>query len=377
MKSSLLVKRLLSTVCFIAIAGGISFARSRDGRPLVQIALLLDTSNSMDGLIDQAKSQLWNIVSEAGRMTRNGERASLEVALYEYGNDYISSNSGYIRQVVPFTDDLDSLSARLFDLSTNGGSEYCGMVIKRSMTELDWSKRDSDLKIAYVAGNEPFTQGSVNFRDAGREAVRMGVVVNTIFCGNRDEGISTQWAEGARLTGGTYANIDGDFEYQYVPCPQDDRLSELNARLNNTYIAYGSEGEAHKGLQEEQDSKAESLNKEGFFDRAKVKSSASYSNSTWDLVDATTSGAGPLASVAKADLPAPMRAMSEKEREAYVADKVAERKKIQSEIADLSAKRDAWLAAQKTTTKAASALDTAILAPLGDLANKKGFVRTE
>ena len=30
----------------------------------VQIALLLDTSNSMDGLINQAKSQLWDIVNE-------------------------------------------------------------------------------------------------------------------------------------------------------------------------------------------------------------------------------------------------------------------------------------------------------------------------
>ena len=30
----------------------------------VKIALLLDTSNSMDGLIDQAKSQLWDIVNK-------------------------------------------------------------------------------------------------------------------------------------------------------------------------------------------------------------------------------------------------------------------------------------------------------------------------
>ena len=30
----------------------------------VKIALLLDTSNSMDGLINQAKAQLWDIVNE-------------------------------------------------------------------------------------------------------------------------------------------------------------------------------------------------------------------------------------------------------------------------------------------------------------------------
>ena len=30
----------------------------------IKVALLLDTSNSMDGLIDQAKAQLWEIVNE-------------------------------------------------------------------------------------------------------------------------------------------------------------------------------------------------------------------------------------------------------------------------------------------------------------------------
>lgn len=32
--------------------------------PVIQLALLLDTSNSMDGLIDQARSRLWQIVNE-------------------------------------------------------------------------------------------------------------------------------------------------------------------------------------------------------------------------------------------------------------------------------------------------------------------------
>lgn len=377
MKTSFTARRLLAAACLIALAGGFFSARERDGRPLVQIALLLDTSNSMDGLINQAKSQLWNIVSEAGKISRNGERATLEVALYEYGNDSNSVFSGYVRQVMPFTNDLDSLSARLFDLDTNGGDEYCGLVIKKSLAELDWSTRANDLRIVYIAGNEPFTQGPVNFRESGRNASRKGVVVNTIFCGNREEGIDTQWAEGARTTGGAYANIDGDYEYEYVPCPQDDRLSELNSRLNDTYIAFGSEGSARKELQSEQDSKAESLNKAGFFSRAKVKSSESYSNSTWDLVDATTSGAMPLSQVKDSELPEEMRAMSEPQKEAYVAGQLAERKKIQEEIGKLSAERETWLSANQPKPKTDSALDTAILGPLGDLAKAKGFVRAE
>ena len=39
-------------------------AKAPEERPLVQLAILLDTSNSMDGLIAQAKTQLWQIVNE-------------------------------------------------------------------------------------------------------------------------------------------------------------------------------------------------------------------------------------------------------------------------------------------------------------------------
>jgi hypothetical protein len=43
-------------------------------QPVVQIALLLDTSSSMDGLIAQAKSQLWKIVNEFINAKQNGVR---------------------------------------------------------------------------------------------------------------------------------------------------------------------------------------------------------------------------------------------------------------------------------------------------------------
>src|SRR6185295_11409414 len=54
-------------------------------KPLVQIALLLDTSNSMDGLIGQAKTQLWKIVNEFSKGQRDGQHPQIQVALYQYG----------------------------------------------------------------------------------------------------------------------------------------------------------------------------------------------------------------------------------------------------------------------------------------------------
>ena len=92
----------------------------------IQVALLLDTSNSMDGLIDQAKAQLWEIVNELSYAKCGNHKIKLQIALYEYGNDGLPSTEGYVRQVLPFSDDLDEISKELFALTTNGGNEFCG-----------------------------------------------------------------------------------------------------------------------------------------------------------------------------------------------------------------------------------------------------------
>src|SRR3990172_2658646 len=98
----------------------------RSDQPLVQLALLLDTSHRMDGMIAQAKTQLWKLVNEFARSKRAGKTPRVEVALYEEGNDGRPASSGHIRQVAPRTTDLDLISEKLFSLRTNGGGEDCG-----------------------------------------------------------------------------------------------------------------------------------------------------------------------------------------------------------------------------------------------------------
>src|SRR5262249_19167887 len=136
----------------------------------IQIAILLDTSSSMDGLIDQAKSQLWKIVNQASKAAKQGQRPAVEIALYEYGKDSLPAEGGWIRQILPFTTDLDRVSEQLFALGTNGGEEYCGLVIHRAVGDLAWSKDADDLKLIYIAGNEPFTQGPMDYHKSIAEA---------------------------------------------------------------------------------------------------------------------------------------------------------------------------------------------------------------
>jgi hypothetical protein len=134
----------------------------------------------MDGLINQAKAQLWEIVNELSYAKYGIQKPNLEIALYEYGNSTLPMEEGYIRQVLQFSSDLDEISEQLFSLTTNGGQECCGAVIQTSLQELSWGKNKDDLRLLFIAGNEPFTQGKINYEEAIADAKEKDVVINTI-----------------------------------------------------------------------------------------------------------------------------------------------------------------------------------------------------
>ncbi|MCE7863855.1 MAG: VWA domain-containing protein [Bacteroidetes bacterium CHB5] len=340
----------------------------------IQLALLLDTSNSMDGLIDQAKSQLWKIVNElAAAKCADGKKPNIKIALYEYGNDGLPSSEGYIRLVSGLTDDLDLISEKLFALSTNGGNEYCGQVINTSLKQLEWSTSANDLKMIFIAGNEPFTQGRISYRTASALAREKGVVVNTIFCGPYEEGVSTSWKDGADITGGSYMSIEQNRRTVYVPSPYDDRISALNEKLNNTYVYYGSSGASKKELQAIQDSNAGSYGEANKVERAVSKSSHAYKNSSWDLVDAAKENEEVVASAKEEDLPKEMKGMTTAQRQAYVKEKAAERKKIQDEIQTLSKKRQEYIMANTPKAESDKMLDAVMIKAVREKAKTKNL----
>ncbi len=336
------------------------------------LALLLDTSNSMDGLIEQAKSQLWRIVNElAAAKCDDGSRPEIRIALYEYGNDGLSTYDGYIRQVSPLTNDLDLISEKLFALTTNGGNEFCGQVIRTSVKELEWTTSNADLKMIFIAGNEPFTQGSVPYQTACSLAKEKGIVVNTIFCGGFDEGMNSSWKSGASLTGGSYMSINHNSKTVYIPTPYDDQIDALNERLNNTYIYYGTTGESKKRNQATQDSNAESYGKANKVERAVSKSSGAYSNSSWDLVDADKKDDKAIEKAATENLPQEMRTMNVEQRKSYVKQKSDERAQIQSEIQKLNAQRKTYQEQHKPAEANDASLDGTMIKSIRTQAKEK------
>ncbi len=319
-------------------------------RPTVDVAILLDTSNSMDGLISQAKSQLWSIVQQFAKAKKEGKTPSLRVSVFEYGNTNLPAREGYIRQVVQLTDDMDKVSEVLFALKTNGGDEYCGQVISQAIKRLDWSSEPNGYKAIFIAGNEPFTQGSVNYTESCKAAIENGIVINTIHCGDYQTGVNTHWKDGADLAEGTYLNIDQDRKVVHIECPQDKIIIKLNGELNKTYLWYGS-ADTRKSYSENQiaqDRNALSASGPGGFGKGRgaTKASSLYRNAGRDLVDTFEEDGQILSKLKKAQLPNKMQAMSASERKLHVEKMAKTRAEIKKQIGQLSVEREAF-AAQK------------------------------
>ncbi|WP_136667614.1 vWA domain-containing protein [Flavobacterium sp. H122] len=348
-------------------------AQIADENTKIQVALLLDTSNSMDGLIEQAKSRLWNIVNTLTTLKYNGKTPDIEIGLYEYGNDGLSSQNNYIRQVAPLTTDLDLISEKLFSLRTNGGSEYCGAVISDATRQLSWGRDSHNMKLIYIAGNEPFNQGGINYKEAISDALRNDIYVNTIFCGDQMEGIQTFWRDGADAGKGKYFNIDSNQAVHYIVTPYDVKISECNVRMNETYISYGARGYEKKMNQQTQDRNAQGVSTANYAERAVSKSKAVYKNESWDLVDKVKQDKEAVAKLKKEELPKELQNKSKEEIKAYVDKKSKEREVIQKEITELGKKRQEYIDTEMKKTKSQDDLGKAINTSLIAFAKIKGY----
>lgn len=343
----------------------------------VQIAILLDTSGSMEGLIDQAKTQLWKVVNTFREAKRNGEVPFVEVALYEYGNSGLHIGNQYIRQIEPMSRDLDEISRELFALKTNGGEEYCGAVIQRALSDLSWDSSKQTYKVIFIAGNEPFTQGPVDARQACKDALSKGVVVNTIHCGSREQGIGGSWNDGAALAEGKFLIIDQDKAVAHIPAPQDAEISNLGVELNKTYLGYGKERAESARKQAAADADAAKNPAAGSsVERALTKASGNYENSGWDLVDGVRERKIDPAKLAADELPAEMRELEPGKRAAFIEEAAKRRAAIQKKIAELNGDREAYL--QKERAKQAASggktLDEAIVETTREQASNLGYV---
>jgi hypothetical protein len=344
----------------------------------IDVAVLLDTSGSMDGLIESAKIKLWAIVNDLAKIQ---PAPNLRVALYQYGNDGVSKDSGWVRLENDLTNDLDEIYKKLNALRTNGGTELVARVTQTALKDLKWNSEKDALKLIFVCGNEPANQDKqVSLEEVAKLAKEKQVFVNTIYCGNANSNEAKLWKEFAQMCGGKYNTIDQNRTGSEVviATPFDKELNELNESLNKTYLCYGK-GEAQDKAKNQlvQDANALKAAPEANFGRIGSKASGLYRNDSWDLVDRMKNDAKfDWKTLKDEELPEEMRKLKPEEREAFLKKKTEEREGVRKKITELTTKRSAFVAEEmKKQPKSAQdkAFDAAVRTTLREQAATKGI----
>ncbi len=330
----------------------IHYTKDKPATKKIQLALLLDTSNSMDGLINQAKNQLWETISH---LSKQAPEAEIEIALYHYGNDGLSIYNDYVDQVLSFTNNLDKVSSALFSLRTNGGSEFCGSVINKSAQELMWDNKSTTQKVLVIAGNEAFTQGSIHYSEAIAKARKKSIKVNTIFCGPANGTIYNGWKKGAQLGYGQSFTINQNSDVQQITTPYDDEILSCNTKLNKTYVPIYEEQTIAKEEMEDSDMKQEMEQKERLVEKALVKKNKSvYKKDTWDAVDnyfSNSESIGAVRNSGKGQLTSRFQNKSDEEIKEVIEDLNSERNELHKELGELEVKRQKYITEHRDASK--------------------------
>jgi uncharacterized protein YegL len=371
-------KQIAAVLCsLVLLAAGSSRAVAEQapekGKP-IDVVLCLDVSGSMNGLIESAKTKLWDIVNDLAKIKPTPE---LRVGLYSYGHTTYDPKAGWVRKEVDLTNDLDAIYQKLNALTINGGTELVARVTQAAVGEQKWSEDKGALKIIFVCGNEPASQDKqVTLQSVADKAKAKDIVINTIYCGNVSNRDSTDWKEYAAMCKGQFFTIDQDKGTVVVATPFDKELAQLSAEMSKTYLTYGARGRELAANQLAQDANAAKAAPGAAAARAETKATGLYRNDAWDLVDRLKNDKNfDIKKVPVEELCDEMKKMTPEEREAYVKKKLAEREEMQKKITDLSAKRQTFIKEElkKNPSKADQAFDAAVRGALRQQAETKGI----
>jgi hypothetical protein len=357
-------------------AGPAAAQRTAKGNA-VDVALCLDVSSSMDGLVAAAKQKLWDVVND---LAKAKPTPRLRVAVFSYGNNAYDPKTGWVRPEIGLSDDLDRVAEKLFALQATkvrGSDEYVGRVCRDAVETLDWTKERGALRVIFVCGNESARQDpEVKLEPLAQAAIRKNIIINTIYCGNANDPDAAGWKEFARLSEGRFAAIDQDRGSVTIATPMDKQLAELSVKLNRTFCFAGKDARALTENQRRQDENALRLGVPAAASRAESKAGGLYRFEGRDLVEQLKRDSKfDVKKVPVAELTEELRKMTPQQREKHVHGLLVEREQLQKQIAELAKKREVYLEAERRKQPGAAdrAFDEAVRGALREQAKKKGI----
>jgi hypothetical protein len=350
-------KAVMAAAALLAAAGaGAGAAPAPAPRPRVEVAFVLDSTGSMGGLIEGAKQKIWSIAN--GIIAR---RPTPQVRIGLVG--YRDRGDEYVTRRLDLTDDIDAVFKALTALRADGGGddeESVNQALSEAVRSMTWSPSGDVLRIIFLVGDYPphmDYRDDVKYPETCREAVRRGIIVNTVQCGEV-AGTAAVWREIARLSEGSYVALEQSGNMTSVATPFDDEITRVSAAIGATVVAYGRTEEREAAR--EKSAAAAAAPASVTADRAEynLASGGRAIQGAGDLVTDFKEGRADLSKLRAEELPAEMAGMSAAERSAYLARRQVLRDSLNARLQKLVVDRGAYLA--RTAGAARDSFDAAV-----------------
>jgi len=308
-------------------------------KPKVEVVFCLDTTGSMGGLIEGAKTKIWSICNQIASGKPVPDLKVGLVAFRDRGDEYIT-------KVFDLSDDLDSIYGHLKTFKAAGGGdipESVNQALDDAVNKIKWSTEKETLRIIFLVGDAPPHMDypdDVKYPVTCKKACEKAIIINTIQCGN-DAECTKFWKDICVKAEGSYVKIPQDGGVNVaVATPYDKRLGEINLELTNSTLVYGDRGKKDADLRKV--AEATALPAGPAADRAAFGGKGGMVAS-YDLLDAVKAKRVKLEEIKKEDLPEKMQKMTLAEQKEYLAGLEKKRTELQKEAVDLDRKRSDFI----------------------------------
>lgn len=322
----------------------------------IDVVFAVDTTGSMEKLIDGAKRTVWSIATHIREADPNANLRIGLVAYRDIGDEYVTK---------PFalTTDLDAVYRELTTYQASGGGDAPEDVAAGLRDALAMRWRPGAKKLVFVVGDAPPgpRDDAPPYDQLAHEAGTSGIIVNAVRCGS-DPTTAMTFQRLASLGGGEFSTIAQDGGVQQVATPYDQRLGEVSATIDGTSVIAGDAARAAHAanLAAAATAPAPAKADRASYYAKKAKAGA-FGRADADLVGAFEAGTLDMGKVAAEPtaLPADLRDKSAPEIKAELARRAEQRKAAQKELEELTRKRDAYLSEHRG---AGGGFDTAVKA---------------
>ena len=347
-------------------------APKKDDRPNVEVVFCLDTTGSMGGLINAAKTKIWTISNQiaSGKPT---PRVKVGLVAFRDRGD------AYVTKITDLTEDLDGIYTTLMEFKAQGGGDFpesVNQALNESVTKISWSKDSKTLRMIFLVGDAPPHMDyadDVKYPETCKLAVEKSIIINTIQCGNHPE-TKKHWETICKSAEGSYVQIDqGGGPVVAVATPFDADLAKINSEISAKTLVYG---DRHTQLAGENKKAANAAlaptaaaERAGFLGRDGAAA-------TYDLLRNLDEGKVKLDQLKKDELPPELQKLNTEEQKEYLGNLRRQREELATKANELNRKRAEFLVQKQkesTNTQTKDGFDNQVLRILQTQAGRQNI----